>query len=84
MNKRVWNFGIGLALIALGYAAGHHSTTVVHAEDASQIGHNIIPRNWGHVAAATGNFLVLEDDQGNINLYNFYTHQSMGYVSRKP
>jgi len=84
VNRRLWNLCFGLALIAAGYALGHHWNVVVHAEDASQIGHNVIPRSWGHVAAATGNFLVLEDDQGFIHLYNIYTHQSMGDVSRKP
>ena len=83
-NGRFGKLCLAVGLIAAGFGWGRYTIPVAHAQDASQqIGHYAIPRNWGHVAAASGNFLVLEDDQGNIHMYNFFTHQSMGDVSRK-
>ena len=83
INRRFGNFCFGLALVLVGYGWGLRSTSVVHAQDRKEIGHNAIPRSWGHAAAATGNFLVLEDDHGTIHMYNFYTHESMGELERR-
>jgi hypothetical protein len=82
MNAKIRNVVGIVALIGAGYAWGHQSTAV-RAEDVKDFGHNSIPREWGHVVAATGNFIVLEDTSGNVHMYNLYTHQSMGDISRK-
>jgi hypothetical protein len=82
MNPKIRNIVSVVALIGVGFVWGHRSTAV-HAEDVKDFGHNTIPREWGHVTAATGNFLVLEDTSGNIHMYNLYTHQSMGDINRK-
>lgn len=67
MKARILNICLGIALVGTGYLFGHHSTTVVHAQENASI-----PKAWGKVIGTTGSGLLLEDGAGTLRVVDYY------------
>ena len=62
-----------------GYFVGQRNTSVVHAQTAS----STVPKSWGKLVGALGQYLIFEDAGGVIRIVDVQSGQLEGQVSRK-
>jgi hypothetical protein len=78
MRTRILRIGVGVALLVLGYMAGIHTSTSIHAEQRVSV-----PSSYGRLVAADSGSLWFEDNAGTLRQVNVPQGNTVFTITRQ-
>jgi hypothetical protein len=79
MKAWILRIGFALAMLGAGYTWGHHSITVVHAQEVTTVN---MPKAWGPLVGTMTGVLVFQDRTGTIRLVAANTGTVAEFITR--